>query len=147
MRKADVVTKDDIQKYYDKVRKIKILGQEEKISLTDVFYRVIVAQEATTFTRGGHQCEKLKARSLDDYFKIAKFYHPEAKVEEMFEPIVTYYNAPYDGGIRRHFGYCPNIRKDNFRGHGYTKMHNLEQGEFKQQGFNNCTLTFKEYLA
>lgn len=141
MRKADVKTKEDLKEYYKKTRKIKI-KDIENIDLDEIFKAIIIDKKETTYSRGGHQCKPFKDRSTDDYIKVAKFYHPEATIKEILAPITKYYDT---NNNTKYYGFCPNIRKDNFRsiGFGMSGKNFLSYG-FKQQGFKNCNVKFEE---
>lgn len=117
MRKADVENIKDLELYYSKARKIKFENNIEIKSIKDIKYNLFDKERKTTYTRGGHHCNKGRSRSFDDFFLLSKFYFPEKKLKEIVslfikdekekleneEPCITY-------------RYCPNIRKSNSGG-------------------------------
>ena len=127
MNKKQVKTKEDLELYYNKCRKIKFaVGREEPTSTKQVIQRVLDYEgdsERTVFTRGGHNCLADKLRSLDDVVKIVKYYYPKKKIKDIIGDILKYqktFNFDF------YFGYCPNIRKTNLvsdQGTNITSVH------------------------
>ena len=149
MNKKQVKTKEDLEEYYNKCRKIKFAEEtEEPKNALQVIKRLLNYEgdsERTVFTRGGHNCDPYKYRSLDDVIKIVKYYYPKKKIKDIIKTILKYQSSFEDGF---YFGYCPNIRKDNFRGSGFygATFGNKTNGYFQSQGFPNCDVNVRDYI-
>ena len=150
MNKKQVKTKEDLEEYYNKCRKIKFVeGTPKPNNTLQVIKRVLDyegASERTIFTRGGHNCYSNKYRSLDDVIKIVKYYYPKKSIKDIIKTILKYQKT-FDYGF--YFGYCPNIRKTNFRGitwYSSTFGKDHYRGSFKFQGFPNCKISIVDYI-
>lgn len=150
MNKKQVKTKEDLELYYNKCRKIKFAeGLEEPTSTKQVIQRVLDyegASERTIFIRGGYNCDYDKSRSLDDVIKIVKYYYPKKKIKDIIGAILKYQKS-FDYNF--YFGYCPNIRKNNFRGSSHFSEYEFGAeyvGSFEKQGFPNCKVNIADYI-
>lgn len=149
MKKSEVKTKEDLENYYNKCRKIKFIeGTEEPNSVLQVIQRVLDYEndsESTVFTRGGHNCFADKSRSLDDVIKIVKYYYPKKSIKDVIKTILKYQKSLEDNF---HFGWCPDIKKTNFRGYGRYSSFGDSNGRssFRYQGFPNCTVNVTDYI-
>ena len=149
MKKNEVKTKEDLEEYYNKCRKIKFAeGTIKPKNTLQVIKRILDyedSSERTVFTRGGHNCYHNKYRSLDDVIKIVKYYYPKKKIKDIIKTILKYQKtSDYDF----YFGWCPNIRKTNFRGVSfYSKFGDDNyRSSFKFQGFPNCKVNIADYI-
>lgn len=150
MNKKQVKTKEDLEEYYNKCRKIKFVeGTDKPKNTLQVIKRILDydgSSERTVFTRGGHNCYVDKSRSLDDIIKIVKYYYPKKTIKDIIAAILKYQKS-FDYNFC--FAYCPNIRKSNFRGRAW---YNSEFGSyyhrasFEFQGFPNCAVHITEYI-
>ena len=149
MNKKQVKTKEDLEEYYNKCRKIKFVeGTIKPKNTLQVIKRVLGYEgdsEKTVFTRGGHNCYSNKYRSLDDVIKIVKYYYPKKKIKDIIKSILKYQKT-FD--YKFYFGYCPNIRKTNFRGisHYSTFGEYHFRASFEFQGFPNCKISIVDYI-
>lgn len=125
MTRADVDDVDKMDEYYNKNRKFKFQDGVEINSLEDIYNNLFVIvglfteqrnNLATYYKRGALHCEKGKYRSIDDFITISKNYFPEKDVKE----IITFLKEQEEKYLKedkiQNFGYCPNIRKYNYRG-------------------------------
>lgn len=151
MNKKQVKTKEELEEYYNKCRKIKFVeGTIKPKNTLQVIKRILGYEgvsERTIFTRGGHNCYANKYRSLDDVIKIVKYYYPKKKIKDIIKTILKYQKS-FDYNF--YFGYCPHIRKTNFRGttwyvSGFGSG-NYYISSFEFQGFPNCKINIAEYI-
>lgn len=150
MNKKEVKTKEDLEEYYNKCRKIKFAeGTDKPKNTLQVIKRILGYDgdsEKTVFTKGGHNCYSNKYRSLDDVIKIVKYYYPKKKIKDIIKTILKYQESFC---YNFYFGYCPNIRKTNFRGFSaygsYFGEHNFNSS-FACQGFPNCKIKVTDYI-
>lgn len=151
MNKKQVKTKEDLEEYYNKCRKIKFAeGTPKPKNTLQVIKRVLGYDgdsERTVFTRGGHNCNYNKFRSLDDVIKIVKYYYPKKKIKDIIGAILKYQKS-FDYNF--YFGYCPNIRKTNFRGRAWFETDSFGKNyfisSFECQGFPNCAVHITDYI-
>ena len=132
MNKKQVKTKEDLEEYYNKCRKIKFVeGTLKPKNTLQVIKRIL-----------GYN----KYRSLDDVIKIVKYYYPKKKIKDIIKTILKYQKSfDYDF----YFGYCPNIRKTNFRGlsrFGSEFGNSYFRSSFEFQGFPNCRIHITDYI-
>lgn len=147
MRKKDVVTKEDLLNYYEKVRKIKFKDTTIEItSIKDIYDNLVKERKATVYTRGGEHCEKGKMRSFDDLIKIYKYYFQDKNLIDFKKDLQSFIEnnkkAKFDY-IEKLY-YCPNIRKVNFRGwvyYGYDMLN----CKFSDSGFPKCNVVLNDY--
>lgn len=151
MNKKQVKTKEDLEEYYNKCRKIKFAEETPKPKNTlQIIKRVLGYEgdsEKTVFTKGGHNCYCNKYRSLDDVIKIVKYYYPKKKIKDIIKTILKYQKS-FDYNF--YFGYCPNIRKTNFRGKSWFENgsfgKNYFRSSFRFQGFPKCRVNVEDYI-
>lgn len=150
MGKRDVKTKEDLELYYNKVRKIKFSDEDVEDdptiieSLRSIYINIYKEYDSkcTKYTRGGHHCNKDRRRSLDDYIKLCKYYFPESTLSEI---IMTFIELCKEFGMV--LAYCPNIRKSNLWDKRYTYYRNqVQDNRWDRQGFNNCNLTLLDIV-
>lgn len=121
MRKIDVIDLATMDLYYDQVRKFKFHDDVKISSLDDIYMNLFILddyrnQKATYYTRGSIHCEIGKYRSIEDFIKLCKKYFPEEKLKTIFLFLLAKEDFYLEQGLIQSFGYCPNIRKYNFRG-------------------------------
>lgn len=155
MNKKQVETLKDLELYYNKCRKIKLI-YNEPIPIQQVIDEVIRKKYETYFVKGIEQCRIGCYRSLDDLFKVCKYYYPEISLSDIIKEIIIYsddYSKDQEGydKLFLEFCYCPNIRKDNFRGFTrYSWDDNFNKRVDKiymyNQGFPNCNITLQEII-
>lgn len=146
MRKKDVVTKQDIEKYYNKVRKIRFDNDIVINNFSYLYYYFLLKKSPTYYVRGKIQCESKKNRSLDDFIIIYKYYFPDKTVKDFFKEYYDFIedNLNPDGEpIYCYLSWCGNIRKYNFQSSSYWT--NIQKLDFIDQGFVNCKVNFKDY--
>jgi hypothetical protein len=149
MTKNDVKTIDDLELYYNKVRKIRFDKKIEIKSIQDIFKHTIepdIPNQETFFVKGRLQCEDNRDRSLDDVIKLCKFYFPKSTIKEILSEIYKFEEQFVRGGF--HYGYCRNIRKYNFRGRSYWESFKLlsKNMYMSTQNFFNLDVTFEEIV-
>lgn len=161
MRKQDVITLDDVITYYDQVKLIRF---HEDVIIEDVqaiFENSINVDKdhnfATYYTKGGYHCEDGKYRSLDDLFKLAKYYFPGILLGEIIRELFIYEEDLGEEDHTLSYGYCPDIRKCNFMtwymGYDGFKSEivsdyrgNDDNLKFLKLGFTNCHIGIYELL-
>lgn len=155
MNKQDVKTKEDLELYYTKCRKIKFRDNLRITSTTQIFNLMTRGTHITTYptfyTRGAVHCNQGRSRSLDDIIKVCKFYFSNHKVEDIITKLSKYDKKKADnqGHSGLYFRYCPSIRKHNFAGLTYYSRNFTDKSrflDFKGQGFNNCNVLIKEFI-
>lgn len=143
MNKKQVKTKDDLELYYTKCRKIKVKGDYTPECLVDLINLIIKERPCTTYVRGGHHCHKYKYRSLDDVIKLCKYYFPDTTVSNILNTITKM-------AINKTciFAYCDDIKKSNFRFVSYAGNYEFAQtsSTFEEQGFRNCNVAIAEFF-
>lgn len=151
MKKSEVKTKEDLENYYNTCRKIKFRKDTEvPKSIKSILKRILDYQdgnsEATVFSKEGHHCDKNKNRSLDDIIRLCKYYFPNHTIKQIIKSILKYqktFNHDF------YFGYCPDIKKTNFRGftdYGCSFGKYNHRSSFRFQGFPNCTINIDKYI-
>lgn len=153
MRKIDVITKEDLETYYNKCRKIKFKNNVKIKSYYDICKNILIKDNSleTVYIRNGHHCDKNKYRSLNDVIIIFKHYFPKITICKIFNEIFKYEDHIYDN-YKKYlaFGYCSNIRKSNFQGYSLYESFYEDCGgynfSFKTQGFPNCDIDFSEFI-
>jgi hypothetical protein len=123
MNKKDVKDIETLEMYYTQVRKIKFADDVYIVSLNDIYNNLWPTkfgdrrnQQPTYFNRGKMHCEIYRARSIDDFIKLCKRYFPDVTLKNCFEFLYLKELEYDEQGYRQHFGYCPTIRKYNYRG-------------------------------
>ena len=156
MNKSQVETKEDLELYYSKVRKIRFKEEDLKFnSIKELFARYVKRDSNDTYYKKGRQhCNTGRHRSIDDFIVIAKNYFPNLTVKEILLEIKDFQNEKVDIGYSTnsypYLGYCSNIRKNNIF---YTIMLSswinkdpLSCVNLKENGFKNCNLTLKAVI-
>ena len=156
MNKSQVKTKEDLELYYSKVRKIRFKEEDLKFnSINELFARYVKRDSNDTYYKKGSQhCYAGRNRSIDDFIVIAKNYFPNLTVKEILLEIKDFQNEKVDVGYGSlnyaYLGYCPNIRKNNIF---YASMLSswinkdpLSCVNLKENGFKNCNLTLKAVI-
>ena len=150
MKKSEVKTKEDLENYYNTCRKIKFKKDTQvPKTIRSILKRVLDYQngdsEATVYAREGNHCNYGKSRSLDDVIRICKYYFPNHTIKQIIKSILKYQST---FNYNFYFGWCPNIRKTNFRGitwYSSTFGKDPYRGSFKFQGFPNCKVSVVDY--
>lgn len=153
MNKKQVSNLEDLELYYNKCRKVKLIDNTHK-DIQRVIDKIIRSKEKTYFSKGGKQCGQGYYRSLDDVIKICKYYFPDYSLKQIIKELVAYADSKQDGPGRKlylQFCYCGNIRKDNFRGFiswdwGDKFTGNLHISNMAEQGFISCDITLQEII-
>ena len=156
MNKSQVETKEDLELYYSKVRKIRFKEEDLKFnSVKELFARYIKRDSNDTYYKKGRQhCYAGRNRSIDDFIVIAKNYFPNLTVKEILLEIKDFQNEKVDIGygtfLYPYLSYCYNIRKNNIF---YASMLSswiskdpLSCVNLKENGFKNCNLTLKAVI-
>ena len=156
MNKNQVETKEDLELYYSKVRKIRFKEEDLKFnSIKELFARYVKRDSNDTYYKKGSQhCYAGRNRSIDDFIVIAKNYFPNLTVKEILLEIKDFQNEKVDIGYSTNYypylGYCPNIRKNNiFYANMLSSWINkdpLSCVNLKENGFKNCNLTLKAVI-
>lgn len=156
MNKKQVITKDDLELYYSKCRKIRFEDDYKPKDIKEILdYTLYIdySSKSTFFKRGKIHCYSCKFRSLDDIIKLCKFYFPNIEIKDVITGIIEYEKliSKNNSGKTLNFSNCPDIRKYNFRGtqyYGRSFFERINNGYliFKDQGFPNCYINFKEFL-
>jgi len=109
-----------LELYYSQVRKIKFDDNVEVNDLNDIYNNLFTLPDKenlpTYFMKGKEQCSSHRARSIDDFIKISKKYFPELTVKDIFKFLISKDEEWAKDGKMMILGYCPNIRKHNYRG-------------------------------
>lgn len=121
MRKTDVIDLQSMDTYYDQVRKFKFSDDIVIKSLDDIYNNLFMLenyknQKPTYYIRGTIHCPQNRYRSIEDFIKLCKKYFPEEKLKTIFLFLLEKEASYLEKGLVQSFGYCPNIRKYNFRG-------------------------------
>jgi len=156
MNKSQVETKEDLELYYSKVRKIRFKEEDLKFnSVKELFARYIKRDSNDIYYKKGRQhCSTGRNRSIDDFIVIAKNYFPNLTVKEILLEIKDFQNEKIDigYGMFNHpiLSYCHTIRKNNIF---YTSTLSswinkdaLSCVNLKENGFKNCNLTLKAVI-
>ena len=156
MNKSQVKTKEDLEEYYSKVRKIRFKEEDLKFnSIKELFARYVKRDSNDTYYKKGSQhCYAGRNRSIDDFIVIAKNYFPNLTVKEILLEIKDFQNEKVDIGYGTfnyaYLGYCHNIRKNNiFYANMLSNWINkdpLSCVNLKENGFKNCNLTLKAVI-
>lgn len=156
MNKNQVKTKEDLELYYSKVRKIRFKEEDLKFnSVKELFARYVKGDSNDTYYKKGTQhCGTGRNRSIDDFIIIAKNYFPNLTVKEILLEIKDFQNEKVNTGYGTfryaYLGYCPNIRKNNiFYCANIPRWVNkdpLSCVNLKENGFKNCNLTLKAVI-
>jgi len=156
MNKSQVETKEDLELYYSKVRKIRFKEEDLKFnSVNELFARYIKRDSNDTYYKKGKQhCSTGRNRSIDDFIVIAKNYFPNLTVKEILLEIKDFQNEKVDIGYGTSsypfLSYCCTIRKNNIFYtsvlSGWMKEDTLSRVNLKENGFKNCNLTLKAVI-
>ena len=156
MNKSQVETKEDLELYYSKVRKIRFKEEDLKFnSINELFARYVKRDSNDTYYKKGTQhCIPGKHRSIDDFIVIAKNYFPNLTVKEILLEIKDFQNEKVDIGYSTnsypYLGYCHTIKKNNiFYANtlsSWTNKDPLSCVRLKENGFKNCNLTLKAVI-
>ena len=156
MNKSQVETKEDLELYYSKVRKIRFKEEDLKFnSIKELFARYIKRDSNDTYYKKGTQhCSTGRNRSIDDFIIIAKNYFPSLTVKEILLEIKDFQNEKVDIGHGTLsypiLSYCHTIRKNNiFYTSILSSWHDkdpLSRVNLKDNGFKNCNLTLKAVI-
>lgn len=156
MNKSQVKTKEDLELYYSKVRKIRFNEENLKFnSIKELFDRYVKRDSNDTYYKKGKQhCSSGRNRSIDDFIVIAKHYFSNLTVKEILLEIKDFQNKKVDIGYGTsqypYLTYCHNIRKNNiFYSNHFPSWINkdpLSCINLKENGFKNCNLTLKAVI-
>lgn len=159
MNKKDVKNAEDLEKYYNKVRKIKFSDDIEIKSLNDVYDHLFgkyggnldATQQDTYFKKGRIHCNSgSRYRSFDDFFNLCKNYFPTISLKEISlflkEKEVELQKTYTLGGFG--INYCNVIRKYNLWGYrtNYAKIKDIEELPFNKE-FPNVSLKLKDLIT
>lgn len=160
MNKKAVVTKEDLEQYYKSGRRIRFnenfKPEEQNDLFLEIFKRLFMYQEATYTGRLKHQCHEGKARSIDDFIAIVKYYLPEMTVSEIFKRFKEITTVPEnmesvkDKECYPGLFYCGNIKKINVQLWTSPPVFliknntNFLEWKLKYSGFKNCELKHSE---
>jgi len=156
MNKSQVKTKEDLEEYYSKVRKIRFKEEDLKFnSIKELFNRYVRRDVNDTYYKKGTQhCSTGRNRSIDDFIVIAKNYFPNLTVKEILLEIKDFQNEKVNIGYGTfsyaYLGYCHNIRKNNIfyasALSSWIDKDPLSCVNLKDNGFKNCNLTLKSVI-
>lgn len=156
MNKSQVETKEDLEEYYSKVRKIRFKEEDLKFnSVKQLFARYVKRDSNDTYYKKGSQhCYAGKNRSIDDFIVIAKNYFPNLTVKEILLEIKDFQNEKVDIGYgtfnHPFLSYCHTIRKNNIFYTNtllsWTNKDPLSCVNLNENGFKNCNLTLKSVI-
>jgi len=123
MKKIDVRDIETLEIYYTTTRKIKFADDVYITSLEDIYNNLFpnkpgdkTNQQPTYFNKGAIHCHIYRHRSVEDFIKLCKRYFPDVTLKNCFEFLYIKELEYDEKGFRQHLGYCPNIKKYNFRG-------------------------------
>lgn len=142
MRKHEVVSEEDLENYYKKVRKFKFESFVPS-DIKELIERFFSKKEDTYFLNGKQQGYYGTNRSIDDFLIIAKYYFPENSIKEFREELKSFLKGNgLEEGIYRHpyTMRCHHIRKQVIWMAIYKITNSLEHITFKDSGFRNCNL-------
>lgn len=100
-----------LQEKFDKGRKIKFEGDIKIKSLGDILDHLFGAPAhsykitKTTYSRGGHQCDAGRSRSLEDIYKMSRYYELGLSLKQVHSGI----NKALENGLYKN--YCPTVKK------------------------------------
>lgn len=143
MNKRDVKTKEDVEHYYNKVRKIRFHDTVIIDNLVDIYDCLVNGKFDTYYVRGKLQCEEGRCRSLDDLLKIYKYYFRDKTIfdfKKEYEQLIEDYKNEYN--FIKNLSWCPDIRKVNFQCK-YGKC--VLEEYFWRSGFKNCNLKLEDF--
>jgi len=156
MNKSNVKTKEDLELYYSKVRKIRFKEEDLKFnSVKDLFARYVKRDvNDTYYKRGSLHCFSNKNRSIDDFIVIAKNYFPKLTVKDILLDIKDFQNEKMDIGHGApkyvYISYCGTIKKNNiFYSNvlpSWLSNNSLSDINLYVNGFKNCNLTLKSIM-
>lgn len=142
MRKYEVVSEEDLENYYKKVRKFKFKSFVPS-DIKELIERFFSKKEDTYFLNGKQQGYYNTNRSIDDFLIIAKHYFPEKSIKEFRKELKDFLKGNgLEEGMYRHplTTRCPNIRKQVIWMALYKHTNSLEHITFRDSGFRNCNL-------
>lgn len=89
-------------------RRIKLSGTKKPADLAELVYNMTYQRQNTMYiTRDGEklQCQGHRARSIEDYFRAAKFYKKDITLKEVFDAVKKLHGKSirpsYCGTVRR----------------------------------------------
>jgi len=124
MKRSDVDNLDKLEEYYKKNRKIKFDDIVKINDINDIYnslfnfnsYSYPFNNLGTFYKKGTIHCQPNKYRSIDDFITLSKNYFKDVTVKEILVFLVEKENELLKKNKAQNFGYCPNIRKYNYRG-------------------------------
>jgi hypothetical protein len=154
MNKSQVKTKEDLELYYSKVRKIRFKEEDLKFNSIEELFKRFVRRDIndTYYKKGSLHCNMLKQRSIDDFIVIAKYYFPDITVKNILSELLTFLETPhnigYDNMSYAYISYCSVIRKNNLWYSAFKTSWGSKPEKifFSQNGFKNCNLTLKSII-
>jgi len=151
MRKQDVKTKEDIELYYKKARKIKFDDKIKINNIGDLYNEVALKCRQTFFVRNEEHCQQGRSRSFNDLILLFRYYFPDKSLKYFFNELKSHLNiieGQSNQMTRKSLYYCGTIKKYNFRYAPYTpnNVFTMNHEHFKGQGFRNCNVKFSEFL-
>jgi hypothetical protein len=143
MKKGDVMDLDTLDKYYTTTRKIKFNNEIKIESLNDIydslfFKKYFPAENLPTYyMKGSQHCVAGRARSVDDFFRISKFYFPKMNIKTMIIFLKVKHEEHLSNDKVMRLGYCHVIRKYNFHGLTVVRSYyeNILSYNFSNDGF------------
>lgn len=143
MNKRDIKTKEDVEHYYNKVRKIRFYDTIIIENLKDIYDYLVNQKLDTYYVRGKLHCEQGRYRSLDDLLKLYKYYFRDKTISDFkkeYEQLIEDYKDVYH--FIKNISWCPNIRKVNFQSlYGKCAL----ESYFDESGFINCNLKLEDF--
>lgn len=158
MVKKDVVTKEDLERYYIECRKIRFsedFNIESEDLFMDIFKKLFITRVHTYTKTLKLQCEPDKNRSIDDFIKIVKYYIPELSVSDIVRRLCKITTNTEDLNALKDPYYptlfkCNDIRKtiilkwnmplDFILHYNNNRTHNT----FEDSGFKNCKIRYSD---
>lgn len=150
MKVSEVNNVDKLEEYFSTCRKIKFSNEIQINSLDDIFDNLYgkygstsgLEQKETFYTKGGFHCEAGRYRSINDFFKLVKFYFRDKTVKDIVEFLYNKEKSYNDEKKYINYGYCTHIRKYNFRGVGYASYYD----KINTYDFNDTFPNFKQSI-
>lgn len=154
MNKKDVITKEDLEKYYSKCRKIKFNDSSFKPkTIKEILIKLNLKRNEksdTLYIKNKFHCSSNRHRSINDLIILCKYYLPNITVKEILNTIQENLNIEIEENNiyekKINFSYCSVIKKHNFRLSSTHWNNKIDDIDLYSNGFKNCKLFIRDII-
>lgn len=151
MKKVDVKSIKDLEKYFKNKPSIKLEKNYTRKPMRKTLYKAIMGDNRPKTIRpkqGTVQCKRNKYRSIYDLILLIRYYYPEDSIVTILKGVVNEYNNKKTT-FHKSMAWCPNVQRSNFRGPAPASLclRIFYLDSFAYQGFPSFRTNFKDLMS